>query len=456
MGAQRTAFEKLLKKYKKWTSSSELGIRFRAEVLDRRTSFSKRDFESLLAQFTDVLAAVRAPFGDGANWYSGPQDPRRRDESFQSNASTPKMGLNGSTQYACEDSARGINSALELQSTWEEGSNIDIDTALAVLPLGRGAIRAVYWVHPDNVVQVSVLLLQYTRLHKQYSTSAPESPFSSQSSPRTSFSNPSGRPPFRMDDEIGVVICDDLQKFSKLRSSETISVAEDCPGTVAEKAAASIRFSSTGEAVVVVDTIAEKLVQSPISTENRLPKKAKLKRKTVRQLFEASESGGPAKDGVSDPDRVCEWLAEHRKVRPLVQLLSRRTRFIGLKNNRTGGVWVTLDKDNVMKPCTPESLASGKGLCTLSEGGKLESEPFPHAILEVRLEGDADSQLVAALDSSHLVGCFSNSKPHVNIDQASRLNECVDFLLKHMLLQRCASPMACRVLFGYVLAFSSL
>ena len=400
VGAQRTAFQKLLKKYKKWTSSSELGVRFRAEVLDRPTSFSKRDFEPLLTQWTEVLAAVRAPFIDGANWQSA---LRNSIDGSQSDLSIQKKPLKSPIKQANQDFAGDVNSVSELHSAWEDGSNIEIDTALAVLPLGRGATRAVYWVHPDNIVQVHVLLLQYTRLHKSNSSNSPESPSSSRSSPRTSFSNSSGRPASRTDDEVGVIVCDDLQRFSKIRSSETISITEDCPGTVAEKAAASIRFSPSGDAVVVVDTAAGRPGHSTNWNEKHLPKKARFKRKHVRQLFEASSVDRFAKDDEDDPKRVIEWLTEHREVQPLVQLLSRRIRFAGLRNNKDGGVWATLDKDISMKTCSSESLASGKGLSTISEGGTIESETFPHAILEVRVEGEADSKLVAALNSSYLV-----------------------------------------------------
>ncbi len=400
VGAQRTAFQKLLKKYKKWTSSSELGVRFRAEVLDRPTSFSKRDFEPLLTQWTEVLAAVRAPFIGGGDWHSGLRNPITRS---QPDLSVPTKPLKSPTKQANQEFAGDLDSVSELHSAWEDGSNIDIDTALAVLPLGRGATRAVYWVHPDNIVQVHVLLLQYTRLHKTNSIHSPESPSSSRSSPRTSFSNCSGRPASRTDDEVGVIVCDDLQRFSKVRSSETISITEDCPGTVAEKAAASIRFSPSGEAVVVVDTDAGRPGHSANWNEKHLPRKARFKRKHVRQLFEASSVDRFAKDNGNDPKQVCEWLTEHREVQPLVQLLSRRTRFVGLRNHKDGGVWATLDKDISMKICSSKSLAGDKGLSTISEGGTIESEIFPHAILEVRLEGDADSKLVETLNSSHLV-----------------------------------------------------
>lgn len=428
VGAQCTAFQKLLKKYKKWTKSSALGVRFRAEVLDRPTSFSRRDFEPLLTQWTEVLAAVRAPFIDRGNWHSGLPNSI---EGSQPDFSVQKKPLKSLTKQLNQESAGNTNSVSELHSVWEEGSNIDIDTALAALPLGRGATRAVYWVHPDNVVQVHVLLLQYTRLHRSNSNVSPESPLSSKSLPRASFSNSSARPASRTDDESGVIVCDDLQRFSKTRSSETISITEDCPGTVAEKAAASIRFSPSGEAVVVVDIDSGRLGYSANWNEKCLPKIVRFKRKNVRQLFEAPSIDHIAKDGGDDPKRVFEWLTQHREVQPLVQLLSRRTRFVGLRNSKDGGVWATLDKDISMKVCSFESLASGKGLTTISEGGMIDSEAFPHAILEVRVEGDADSKLVEALNSSHLVyvlDWFTSSLAN----EGYRLNACVAFLSKHM------------------------
>lgn len=441
VGAQRTAFQKLLKKYKKWTGSSALGIRFRAEVLDRPTSFSNRDFEPLLTQWTEVLAAVRAPFIDRGNWHSG---LRNSLDGSQPDLSVQKKPLKSPTKQINHGDTNSIS---ELHSAWEDGSNIDIDTALAILPLGRGATRAVYWVHPDNIVQVHVLLLQYTRLHRSNSIVSPESPSSSKSSLRASFSNSSARPASRTDDEVGVIVCDDLPRFSKIRSSETISITEDCPGTVAEKAAASIRFSPSGEAVVVVDTDSKRLGYSANWNEKCLPKLAKFKRKNVRQLFEASSIDRFAKDDGDDPQRVFEWLTQHQEVQPLVQLLSRRTRFVGLRNSKDGGVWATLDKDISMKVCSSESLASGKGLTTISEGGTINSEAFPHAILEVRVEGDVDSKLVEALNSSHLVYIlhfFSSSFAN----EGCRLNACVASLSKHMRWQRCASQVACHALSG--------
>ena len=403
VGAQRTAFQKLLKKYKKWTGSSELGTRFHNEVLDRPSSFSKSDFEPLLAQWTEVLAAVRAPFSDGVNWQ--PEPRHSGGTNTQQEASIQKKAMKGSANQAKEHFGTESNSLSRLHSTWDEGSNVDIDTALAIIPLGRSATKAVYWVHPDNIVQVHVLLLQHTRLHRSNdSISQPHSPSSSRPSPRASFSNTSGKPASRTDDEVGVVVCDDLQHFAKRCSSETISASEDSPGTAAQKAAASIRYTLSGEAVVVVDTSSKEAGQSHNLTQTYAPRKAKVKRKAVRQLFGMSNANHSAKDSTTDFERVRVWLSQHREVQPLVELQARRTRFLGLRNNKTGGIWATLDKDVSMKTCSLDLLGNGLGSSTTSEGGKNEMDIFPHAILEVRLEGDADSNLIAALDSSHLVG----------------------------------------------------
>ncbi|CAL8581902.1 hypothetical protein XPA_007582 [Xanthoria parietina] len=71
VGAQKLAFVKILKKYRKWTGSPTLDSRFRTKVLDQPAAFSNRDFGSLLNQYTQILAAVRAPFEPTQKWLGG-------------------------------------------------------------------------------------------------------------------------------------------------------------------------------------------------------------------------------------------------------------------------------------------------------------------------------------------------------------------------------------------------
>ncbi|TVY22307.1 Uncharacterized protein LHYA1_G008723 [Lachnellula hyalina] len=58
--AQRTAFYKILKKYRKWTGSRSLGVRFNSEVLDDPKSFTKTDLEPLVSQYSNILAILRS------------------------------------------------------------------------------------------------------------------------------------------------------------------------------------------------------------------------------------------------------------------------------------------------------------------------------------------------------------------------------------------------------------
>ncbi|CAD6589745.1 MAG: hypothetical protein ASARMPRED_004190 [Alectoria sarmentosa] len=401
VGAQRLAFQKLLKKYRKWTGSSELGNRFRKEVLDRRTSFSKTDFEPLLAQWTEVLASVRAPFVDGIYWHSDPREPKKGE--FQSQKAVPHKFSSDSAQNQAARSqhvSKDLNSAANLQAAWEDGSNLEIDTALATIPFGHRATKAAYWIHPDNVVQIHVLLLQYTRLQKSNEmASSPENP----SSPRVSISGHRAKSSSRTDEELGIIICDDLQRFARRQSSETISESENCAGFASEKAAASIRYSPNGDAVVVVGAATKDAAKSADSSREFSFTKADYKRKAVQRLFSTlGGDQGAIVDESKNPEPVSHWLAGHNEVQPLVQLHLRRTRFVGLRNSATNGLWATLDKDISMRSCPPELLASDKGFNMADDGGKKYSEVFPHAVLEIRTEGSVDTDMIAALDASYL------------------------------------------------------
>ena len=402
VGAQRLAFQKLLKKYRKWTGSSELGNRFCKEVLDRRTSFSKTDFEPLLAQWTEVLASVRAPFIDGINWQSDPTEPKKKE--FQSQNSVPHKSPSDSAQSQATRSqhvTKETGSAADLQAAWEDGSNLEIDTALATIPFGRNAAKAVYWVHPDNIVQIHVLLLQYTRLQKSNETiSSPESP----SSPRGSTSGYQAKGSSRTDEELGIIICDDLQRFAQRQSSETVSDSENRAGITSEKAAASIRYSANGDAVVAVGGATKDAGNSAGSNGEFSAMKAKFKRKAIQRLFSTFNGDQSAiADGSKDSEHVSEWLVGHTEVQPLVQLRLRRTRFVGLKNSTTNGLWATLDKNISMRSCPPELFASDKGFNMINDREKKDYEIFPHAVLEVRTEGRVDTDVIAALDASYLV-----------------------------------------------------
>lgn len=347
------------------------------------------------------MASVRAPFIDGINWQSGPTESKK--EECQSQQSVPKKSPSGSSQNQATRSQHVIedlSSSAVLQAACEDGSTLEIDAALATVPFGHKSAKVAYWIHPDNIVQIHVLLLQYTRLQKANGTIAsPECP----SSPRGSIGDHPAKCSSRTDEEVGVIICDDLERFAQRQSSETVSDAETRAGLASEKAAASIKYSPNGDAIIVVSAATKENGKS-VGSGRKLPIwKARVKRKAIQRLFSPSRDDRCAiADNATDYERISEWLTRHKEVQPLVQLQFRRTRFVGLQKSATTGLWATLDKDISMRSCSAELLAGDKGFERVS-GGEKDSESFPHAVLEIRSEGLVDTDLISALDASYLV-----------------------------------------------------
>ncbi|MCJ1379090.1 hypothetical protein MMC17_002190 [Xylographa soralifera] len=408
VGAQRLAFRKLLKKYKKWTGSSQLGTRFQNEVLSRPTNFSRKDFGPLLERWTGVLAAVRSPFEIDFSWNTG---GRTQSLSLPHTRTSSRSGRRPNlAQEATLDSRTDTTSTRDLSAAYTAGDDVDVDTAFAISPLGNNGGKAAFWVHPDNLVQLHILLLRYSRLwrHGQESRSSQNS--SRSGSRRTSLQSSTNS---GVADEAGTIICDDLQRFAKRRNSTTVSDMESVPGTVPEEAAVSIRYSSKGEASVVLNNfVTSRSGGSPkgISTS---AKKARLKRKLLNRVFtdhglslspsasttDITGSGNEPYAMDEHVEAIRQWLIEHQEIQPLVHLRSSRTRFVGLHNSDSNGIWGTLDKSILMKRSSINDLKDFSHSTSLKDPA---SENFPYAVLEVRWEGTSQPALVKALDETHL------------------------------------------------------
>ncbi|MCJ1313246.1 hypothetical protein MMC25_006923 [Agyrium rufum] len=415
VAAQRLGFHKLLKKYKKWTGSSALGEKFCNEVLNRDSSFTNRDFTPLLSEFTDILTEVRAPFEAGFSWKE--DVPAVSDVQVPTSPQAKGRAQEPITKGATSTHEANESSAKELHLVTKEGSDVDLDTSLATIPLGSHAGRATYWVHSDNLVQIHVLLLQHTRLRRHHNRDGSQQA-SSRPSRKVSTSTINGSSDPLSHDEITTVVCDDLQEFAKRRGVVTIAELEAATGSTAEEATASIRYSPTGEAVVIVgtSTLRKQYSQSSVGQEGSM-QKIKLKRKSVSQLFARQNepelsrttsttsfssfvNGGSS---VQEIEKVRTWLLDHHNVQPLVHLTSRRARFIGLQNNEKNGIWVTLDTQVSMKRSSLEDLdAMSRTKDASSSVNSQSPEPFKHAVLEVRWEGKAGQRFAQILDESHL------------------------------------------------------
>lgn len=374
--AQRTGFRKILKKYKRWTRDQELERRFRDDVTSNPTSFYQLDLGYLLDQYIEVLGALRAPF----------------DASV---ASDPPTG------------AKRCSPTVRITQTCQGGSELDFDVALSLTPLGSRGTKATYWIHPEHVVEAQVLLLHHMRL---VSTSCPPTAGPSpQATPSRRKSSVTTDRFLGGEDAVGLLVLDHPESFAIKQNARSLGSGEEVAGTMQVQAAGNARWTSSDDAALALN------LESP--AEHVLA--VKLERKQLPcfldttvpleqlQLPKSQESSPPhpnADEGTSLAT-ARQWLESHEKVRPVVGICSKRTRFMGLHNNSAGGMWATLDRDIFMKSTLHEDLADEDWI----SAARMGSINFPHAVLEIRREGVHSSTLIQTLDRSHLVG-----KPEVD------------------------------------------
>ncbi len=322
---QKTGFTKILKKYKRWTNDRGLSHDFKKDIMSQPDSLFQLDLSFLLDQYIDVLSALRSVFdNEGISTVHG-------------------------------SSANARSSAARITKALETGEELDFDLALATVPLGSQGNKATYWVHFDHVVELQVLLLQQMLLFLGNSkSSSHESSFHATPGRRRSSTTEIDKY-LGNDEEVALVVLDHAESFAVKQSSSTIASSEESRGTIGMKAAGNIRCSSTGKATVIVCTESNTEQQLPMNT-----KAAHTDRKALRAFLDPS-SEMPHSDLFESQDEdqnkttrddnlaVRKWLLEHKSIKPIAGVVSKRTRFLGLHNNSTGGIWATLDNDVYMK-----------------------------------------------------------------------------------------------------------
>lgn len=372
--AQRTGFTKILKKYKRWTQDKELSRDFKEQISSQSDSVFQLDLSYLLEKYIEVQSALRSVFdADGS--------------------STP------------DDDSNAHSSAARVSRILEKGEDIDFDLALTTVPMGSKGNKAIYWVHPDHVVEVQVLLLQQMRLYTG-SSKATSRNGSTQATPRRRQSSATNMDKhFGNGDEVGLLVLDHTEAFAFKQNTSTIGSSEETQGNIGTKAAGNVRCTASGQAAIVVCDSVDTQGLSPVQV-----KTAKLDRKALSALLnpdseprkiQRTNSQKSQANGITSDDctAIREWLKEHKSARPIAGAVSKRTRFIGLQNNSTGGIWATLDRDVLLKKSLDKDLEQEDW----TSAAKTQSTMFPHAILEVRREGSQVSSLIQSLDHSHLV-----------------------------------------------------
>ena len=318
-------------------------------------------------------------------------DQRRGSEAVKAQAPPPK------DVHEIATSSAGHLYAVNLK-----GSPIELDAALATTPLGHQACRAAYWVHPDNVVQLQILLLQHTRIRNwSRSSTTSKSTTGPKPSPRGSVTGHANDCINTGGQDFGLIVCDDPNQFVARQKGEPIGEIETSTGSTLQKSATTVRYSSDEDLLLAVSVSRRR----PENAKQAFFRTNRLKKKAIGHLFENSSDEDRSTPNPSDGlNQFRSWLVKHPEIQPLVQIQHKRSHFIGIHNAETSGIWATLDTDVNMRRCS-KGLISSKDQDVLSTGSRSESELqlFPLAILEVRIEGPDPSDLVAALEASHLV-----------------------------------------------------
>lgn len=352
---QRTAFRKLLKKYKKWTGSSELEDRFRDEVLDNLKGFTKLDLGPLLDEYSTTRQRIRVLYDNQVQQPSG--------------SKSKKVGSSGTNS--------STSAIQQLEEVVDSGSKVYFDTNIATVPLGETGTFASYFVHPENVVELQVLLLQYARFYLARSRA------NSIASPITTEPRSETFPPSRPEcADYHMLVADNLDRFVNEQSGLTVDDREHKPGMCPQRAKATVRWNNDEDALACLRSKSGKL------------KSAFLRRKHIHDFFDGSADFMAKQDvALADSaDSIEEVRRELLKddTRPLFRFSSCRTRLVGDNADADGMVLATLDTGITISKASVE-------------GQDEPASEFPLSLLLVRQEGTPKSELLAALDNSHLV-----------------------------------------------------
>lgn len=342
---QKTAFRKLLKKYRKWTGSTDLQTRVDVEVFSSeklRTDYS--DYQQHLTELSYILTQELAdPMLTGkTNEASNKQQNRL---STQSN----KRSVIGQIADAA---SRGP---------------LRFDAAVMTVPYGEAAGSAIYWIHPDNLDEARTLLLKYMR-----DGSAPSAP----SRVGSGLSIASQRRPSALststNDLTHAIFCDNAQRYVK-----------DSSQSRPTRVALSAHWGHEPEAAVTLAGLSPTSSGSTILTIKNKDLTSALQRESIppRPSHEVSA--------------IRNYLAEHRDVKPLAEVSSIRSRYLGITNSADVANWATLDSSITVTPVEMVHIDDSTYQPT-------NGDVFPYAILHIRWEFARTPAVVRTFDSSHL------------------------------------------------------
>lgn len=295
-----------------------------------------------------------------------------------------------------EQRVAGFQTALDgLYNVVESTSQTGFDSFFATLPLGEGGRNAAYWVHPDNIVELQVLLLQHCRSYGVRRQSTPVTPRNTLSRQNSlTGSSLSRRDSSSVcDQDTGLLIIDDQEKFVRQQSSTTLEARENTVGVRLQNATVAARWTQDDEATIIT--------QPSVGASEM--KNTVIRRKHLAAAINPASPVPASKaafseDGAKEIEELRSWCASNPEYQPLATITTNRQRFHDIATDSSGFLLATLDKNISMKQSSLIELVSIDSILKSNEPAA-----FPYAVLRVRQEGSHASNLIRVLDNSHLL-----------------------------------------------------
>ncbi|KAK4496185.1 hypothetical protein PRZ48_012165 [Zasmidium cellare] len=356
ISAQRTAFRKLLKKYRKWTGSTTLDERFNKGVFDDPKGFNRFDAGPLLDTYSTLLHTIRVQYGKliGATPSSRPDTP-------------------------LETITEGSATIRELQDELDKEQKSAFDTSMLTVPLGKHSTFASYFVHPENVMELEVFLMQYAKYYLHRSRNNSLASQIHDLSKLTSFT------PAEPDvSDFHTIAADDVDRFLDEQRSLKVEDLERRSGSIPQRTRAALRWSE------------DELAMASLRTKNGKVSRACMSQKNILDFFSKDEQfHAPLETAQGENGEAIERLRSDMmvkdNVRPLYHFASCRSRFVGLEDGEAGLCLATLDTNIRIDKADAKAVDTKR------------ASKFPFGVLTVRQEGFSSTQLLSILDESHLV-----------------------------------------------------
>lgn len=290
---QKTAFRKILKKYRKYTGSTALQQRLEVDV------FSSG---ALQLDYADYLQRLSARSNTISSQLAGPMLSGSRFQSL-------KKATVGVGDVSNRSNAKAI-------ATARSDGVSHFDAALSSVAYGEAAGSAYFWIHPDNLQEAETLLLRHMRLLE------PRSPPTSANDGVSQY-----------DRRHHIAFYDNMQRFAEDRSL--------CrPSSMALTA----RWTTDPEALVTFSSL---VPSKSTSTET-----VKIRRKDLAAVLRCS----PEAKQDEACKKIQSYMSEHRDAKALADVHAIRSRYVGINNASEIGSWATLDSSILIAPAAPEHL----------------------------------------------------------------------------------------------------